>query len=77
MPLSKRQHKILNTGRQLVEKFLSDRCTIQASALSFSSMLSIVPFLAFLFSILKALDVHTTPWSRCCYPMLPAALRRS
>jgi membrane protein len=60
MPLSERQRTILNTGRSLVVKFIDDRCTTLASALSFSSMLSIVPFLAIVFAILKALDVHTT-----------------
>ena len=60
MHLSERHYKILNTARMLVEKFMADRCTTLASALSFSSMLSIVPFLAILFTILKALDVHTT-----------------
>jgi len=60
MPLSERQHTILNTARNLVAKFFDDRCTTLASALSFSSMLSIVPFLAIVFAILKALDVHTT-----------------
>jgi membrane protein len=50
----------LNAGRTLVAKFIDDRCTTLASALSFSSMLSIVPFLAIVFAILKALDVHTT-----------------
>jgi len=60
MPLSERQRTILNTGRSLIAKFIDDRCTTLASALSFSSMLSIVPFLAIVFAILKALDVHTT-----------------
>jgi len=60
MYLSERQQKSWNTFRSLVEKFMADRCTTLASALSFSSMLSIVPFLAILFAILKALDVHTT-----------------
>ncbi|MDA8429180.1 MAG: YihY/virulence factor BrkB family protein [Geobacteraceae bacterium] len=60
MPFTERQHKIWKTGRMLVDKFIADRCTILASALSFSSMLSIVPFLAILFAVLKALDVHTT-----------------
>ena len=60
MPFTERQVKTWNTGRMLVEKFMADRCTTLASALSFSSMLSIVPFLAILFAILKALDVHTT-----------------
>ena len=59
MPVSERQRKFWITGRTLVAKFIDDRCTTLASALSFSSMLSIVPFLAIVFSILKALDVHT------------------
>ena len=59
MPLSTRQRIFWMTGKVLVQKFISDRCTTQASALSFSSMLSIVPFLAILFAILKALNVHT------------------
>ena len=60
MPLSERQRRIWNTGRTFVAKFIDDRCLTLASALSFSSMLSIVPFLAIVFAILKALDVHTT-----------------
>ena len=60
MPLSERSRTIWKTGRTLVAKFIDDRCTTLASALSFSSMLSIVPFLAIVFAILKALDVHTT-----------------
>jgi len=60
MHLTERQQKMWNSGRKLAEKFFADRCTTQASALSFSSLLSIVPFLAILFAILKELDVHTT-----------------
>jgi membrane protein len=60
MPLSERQRTILNTSRTLVRKFVDDRCTTLASALAFSSMLSIIPFLAIVFAILKVLDVHTT-----------------
>lgn len=59
MPITERQRRIWQTIRMLVDKFISDRCTTLASALSFSSMLSIIPFLAILFAILKALDVHT------------------
>jgi len=51
-------HKIWNVFRMLVEKFLADRCLMYASALAFSSMLSVVPFLAILFAILKALNMH-------------------
>lgn len=60
MPLSEHLHTIWNTCRTLVAKFIDDRCMTLASALSFSSMLSIVPFLAIVFAVLKALDVHTT-----------------
>ncbi len=52
--------KSWNVSSTLVAKFIDDRCSTLASALAFSSMLSIVPFLAILFAILKALDVHTT-----------------
>jgi len=52
--------KSWNVGGTLVTKFIDDRCSTLASALAFSSLLSIVPFLAILFAILKALDVHTT-----------------
>ena len=60
MPISEHQRKIWNTGRTLVAKFIDDRCTTMASALSFSSMLSIVPFLAIVFAILKVLNVYST-----------------
>jgi len=60
MPFSDRQRAIWKTCRTLVLKFIDDRCMTLASALSFSSMLSIVPFLAIVFSILKVLDIHTT-----------------
>jgi membrane protein len=59
MRLTQRQQKIWNISQTLVTKFIDDRCSTLASALAFSSMLSIVPFLAILFAILKALDVHT------------------
>ena len=58
MLVSERYHKIWNICRMLIEKFLADRCLIYASALAFSSMLSVVPFLAILFAILKALNMH-------------------
>src|SRR5450631_886606 len=59
MPLSERQLRMVNTGRSMLRKFIDDRCTTYAAALAFSSMLSIIPFLAILFAILKVLDVHT------------------
>ena len=59
MLLSERQRTLWNFARSLVAKFIDHRCTTLASALAFSSMLSIVPFLAIVFAVLKALNVHT------------------
>ncbi len=50
----------VSTAKELVVKFFDDRCPIFASALSFSSLLSIVPFLAIVFAILKTMDLHTS-----------------
>lgn len=47
------------TARRLLLKFIDDRCSIFAAALSFSSLLSIVPFLALVFALLKSLDIDT------------------
>jgi len=47
-------------AKSLIVKFLDDRCPIFASALSFSTLLSIVPFLAIVFAILKTMDLHTS-----------------
>lgn len=58
MHRSEHRQKIWSQIRLLTAKFLDDRCLMYASALSFSSMLSIVPFLAILFAVLKVLDVH-------------------
>lgn len=58
MPLLMRYQKAWNICRMLVGKFLADRCLMHASALAFSSMLSVVPFLAIVFAILKELNVH-------------------
>ncbi|MDD5284523.1 MAG: YihY/virulence factor BrkB family protein [Desulfuromonadaceae bacterium] len=54
------QKKISNLLKSLAVKFFDDRCPIFAAALSFSSMLSIVPFLAIVFAILKSMDLHTS-----------------
>ena len=58
MPHSERQLTRWKTCRYLARKFMDDRCTTLASALAFSSMLSIVPFLAIVFAVLKRLDVQ-------------------
>ncbi len=38
--------------------FLDDRCLLRASALSFNTILSLVPFFAITFAVLKGLGVH-------------------
>jgi membrane protein len=47
-------------AKELIAKFFDDRCPIFASALSFSTLLAIVPFLAIVFSILKSMNLHTS-----------------
>jgi membrane protein len=42
----------------LIQDFLDHRCLLWASALSFATILSIVPFLALAFAVLKGLGVH-------------------
>ncbi len=44
----------------VIKDFLEDRCFLHASALSFSSILSIVPFFALAFAVLKGLGVHNS-----------------
>jgi membrane protein len=42
----------------VIERFFKDRLMLRASALTYSTMLSIVPLLAFMFSILKGMGVQ-------------------
>lgn len=56
----KRHKKKVSVVKGLVIKFFRDRCPIFASALAFSSLLSIIPFLAIVFAILKSMDLHTS-----------------
>jgi membrane protein len=49
-----------SAAKALLAKFIANRCPTYASALSFSSLLSIVPFLAIIFTILKSLNIHTS-----------------
>lgn len=60
MRIHPRLNTITSTARSLFVKFIDDRCPTYASALSFSSLLSIVPFLAIVFTLLKLLNVHTS-----------------
>jgi len=55
-----RQNVILVITKEVIVKFFKDRCPVFASALSFSTLLSIVPFMAIVFSILKAMNFHTS-----------------
>ena len=43
---------------QVVTGFSKDQCLLRASALTYSSMLSLVPFMAIMFAILKGLGVQ-------------------
>jgi membrane protein len=52
--------QLLNIILYLTRKFNNDRCMTHASALAFSSMFSIVPFLAIVFSVLKMMDLHNS-----------------
>ncbi len=51
---------VLRFAGLLIRDFLEDRCFLHASALSFSSLLSIVPFFALTFAVLKGLGVHNS-----------------
>ncbi len=44
----------------IIKDFLDDRCPLHASALSFTTILSLVPFFALAFAILKGFGVHTS-----------------
>jgi membrane protein len=50
--------KVLQTGFLVIRSFIDDRLLVRASALVYSSLLSIVPLLAVMFSVLKAFGVH-------------------
>lgn len=41
-----------------VKDFLADRCLLKASALSFTTILSLVPFLALIFAVLKGFSIQ-------------------
>lgn len=61
--LSRGRIFLLRQGQLLmlvVRDFIADRCLLQASALTYASLLSIVPLLALMFSLLKGLGVQNT-----------------
>lgn len=52
--------RYLQIGALVVKDFLDDQCLIRASALAFSTLLSIVPFFALAFAVLKGFGVQNT-----------------
>lgn len=50
--------KYLQIMALVVKDFWDDQCLLRASALSFTSILSLVPFFALTFAVLKGLGVH-------------------
>lgn len=51
-------------GRFVAASFLKDRCLMQASALSYATVLSIVPLLAVAFAVTKGLGLYDAPQVR-------------
>ncbi len=50
----------LQTAVLVIQDFLQDRCMLRASALTYSSLLAIVPLLALTFALLKAFGVQNS-----------------
>ncbi|NCO53756.1 MAG: ribonuclease BN-like protein, partial [Deltaproteobacteria bacterium] len=48
----------LQTAALVIQDFLRDRCMLRASALTYASLLAIVPLLALTFALLKAFGVQ-------------------
>ncbi len=59
-PVKGRLVRWLQIGTLVVKDFLDDQCLIRASALAFSTLLSIVPFFALAFAVLKGFGVQNT-----------------
>jgi len=57
-------HNALAFGRFVAASFLKDRCLMQASALSYATVLSIVPLLAVAFAVTKGLGLYDAPQVR-------------
>jgi membrane protein len=61
--LSVRQRALLRLLQAcviVVDDFRRDRCMLRASALTFTSLLSLIPLLALMFAVLKGLNVQNT-----------------
>ncbi len=52
--------KFVRIISMIFQDFLDDRCLLRASALSFNTILSLVPFFAITFAVLKGLGVHNS-----------------
>jgi membrane protein len=50
--------RIGQIGSRVVRDFVADRCMLRASALTYTSLLSFIPLLALMFSVLKGLGVQ-------------------
>lgn len=59
-PVKGRLVRYLQIGALVVKDFLDDQCLMRASALAFSTLLSIVPFFALAFAVLKGFGVQNT-----------------
>ena len=59
-PVKGRLVRYLQIAALVVKDFLDDQCLIRASALAFSTLLSIVPFFALAFAVLKGFGVQNT-----------------
>ncbi|RNC73228.1 MAG: YihY family inner membrane protein [Desulfuromonadales bacterium] len=59
-PVKGRFVRYLQIGAMVFRDFLDDQCLLRASALTFTSLLSIVPFFALAFAVLKGMGVQNT-----------------
>jgi membrane protein len=55
---------VVRWGRFVIQSFLADQCLLRASALTYTTALSIVPFLAVAFSISKGFGFQNTQYIR-------------
>ena len=58
-PLQGAMYRIMRVGSLTIRGFLRDRCLFRAQALTFITVLSIVPLLAFTFSVAKGLGAYS------------------
>ena len=58
-PLHAAMYRAMRVGSLTIRGFLRDRCLFRAQALTFITVLSIVPLLAFIFSVAKGLGAYS------------------